>query len=60
MQEFLQNYAFCKITKLQMQAASLENMYAFPKISGEENLSLWRGGASWRAATSIGVTLAQD
>ena len=26
--------------------SSLENMYAFPKISGVENLSLWRGGAS--------------
>ena len=39
---------------------SLHFMYAFPKISGVENLFLWRSGVSWRAATTIGVTLAQD
>ena len=39
---------------------SLHFMYAFPKISGVENLFLWRSGVSWRAGTTIGVTLAQD
>ena len=39
--------------------SSLHFMYAFPKISGVENLFLCRGGVSWRAATTIGVTLAQ-
>ena len=43
-----------------MPATSLHFMYAFPKISGVKNLFLWRGGVSWIAATTIGVTLAQD
>ena len=28
-------------------------MYAFPKISGVENLFLWRGGVSWRAVIEM-------